>query len=104
MAASENDEHASMLRIEKFSVENFHLWKFKMQLVLEDKDIWGIVKGDEVEPTAEGTTETQRRQFQRREKKAFATTCLSLGDEQLSSFSSFSYNSKGCMVEIGRPL
>ncbi|CAB3993668.1 gag-pol poly [Paramuricea clavata] len=84
MAVSGNDEHASMLRIEKFSGENFHLWKFKMQMVLEDKDLWGIVKGIEVEPTDEGTTETQRRQFQRRERKAFATICLSLGDEQLS--------------------
>jgi hypothetical protein len=55
-----------------------------MQMVLEDKNLWGIVKGDEVEPTAEGTTETQRRKFQRRERKAFATICLSLGDKQLS--------------------
>jgi hypothetical protein len=36
-----------------------------MQMVLEDKNLWGIVKGDEVEPTAEGTTEIQRRQFQK---------------------------------------
>ena len=56
----------------------------KCKLVLEDKDLCGIVKGDEVEPTDEGTTETQRRQFQRRERKAFATICLSLGDKQLS--------------------
>ena len=84
MATSENDEHGSLLRIEKFKGENFHLWKFKMQMVLEEKDLWNICTGDEVEPTAEGTTETQRRQFQRRERKALATICLSLGDEQLS--------------------
>jgi hypothetical protein len=63
MAVSENDEHASMLRIEKFSGEKFHLWKFKMQMVLEDKDLWGIANGNEVEPTAEATTETQRGNF-----------------------------------------
>ena len=74
-----NDEHGSLLRIEKFKGENFQLWKFKMQ-----KDLWNIVKGDEVEPTDEGTTETQRQQFQKRERKALATICLSLGDEQLS--------------------
>ena len=84
MASSGNDEHGSLLRIEKFKGENFHLWKFKMQMVLEEKDLWNIVKGDEVEPTDEGTTETQRRQFQKRERKALATICLSLGDEQLS--------------------
>ena len=84
MASSGNDEHGSLLRIEKFKGENFHLWKFKMQMVLEEKDLWNIVKGDEVEPTDEGTTETQRRQFQKRERKALATICLSLGDEQMS--------------------
>ena len=84
MATSGNDEYGSLLRIEKFKGENFHLWKFKMQMVLEEKDLWNIVKGDEVEPAEEGTTETQRRQFQKRERKALATICLSLGDEQLS--------------------
>ena len=84
MASSGNDEHGSLLRIEKFKGENSHLWKFKMQMVLEEKDLWDIVKGDEVEPTDEGTTETQRRQFKKRERKALATICLSLGDEQLS--------------------
>ncbi len=82
--ATSSDEHGSLLRIEKFKGENFHLWKFKMQMVLEEKDLWNIVKGDEVEPAEEGTTETQRRQFQKRERKALATICLSLGDEQLS--------------------
>ena len=53
-------------------------------MVLEEKDLWNIVKGDEVEPTDEGTKETQRRQFQKRARKALATICLSLGDEQLS--------------------
>ena len=84
MATSGNDEYGSLLRIEKFKGEYFHLWKSKMQMVLEEKDLWNIVKGDEVEPAEEGTTETQRRQFQKRQRKALATICLSLGDEQLS--------------------
>ena len=37
-----------------------------------------------MEPVEEGTTEIQRRQFQRRARKALATICLSLGDEQLA--------------------
>ena len=82
MATSGNDE--AFTRIEKFNGQNFHLWKFKIQMILEEKDLWKIVIGDEVEPNGEGTTDTQRRQYQRRERKAFATICLSLGDEQLS--------------------
>ena len=61
MASGINDEYASLLRIEKFSGENFHQGKFKMQVVLEEKDLWGIVKGDEVDPTDEGTADAQRR-------------------------------------------
>lgn len=79
-----SSEEMALSRIEKFNGKNFHLWKFKMQMVLEDKDLWGIVAGDEVEPVEEGTTDTQRRQFQRRARKALATICLSLGDEQLA--------------------
>ncbi|CAH0520508.1 unnamed protein product [Peronospora belbahrii] len=32
-------------RINKFSETNFHVWEFKMQLVLEDQDLWGVVSG-----------------------------------------------------------
>ena len=30
--------------IDKFDGTKFHLWKFKMQMVLEDKDLWSIVR------------------------------------------------------------
>ena len=46
-------EDVASYRIDKFKGENFHLWKFKMQMVLEEKDLWGIVSGHEVEPKAE---------------------------------------------------
>jgi hypothetical protein len=39
-------ELASM--IIKFVRENFHLWKFKMQMLLEDKEVWSIVLGTKV--------------------------------------------------------
>eukprot|EP00794_Sanderia_malayensis_P009441 gene9441-10427_t len=77
-------EDSAPLRIEKFRGENFHLWKFKMQMVLEDKDLWGIVSGEELEPDNQGVTETQLQRFRKRGRKALATICLSLGDEQLS--------------------
>ena len=70
--------------IDKFDGTNFHLWKFKMQMVLEDKDIWGIVSGEEVEPAGEGTTEASVQKFRKRARKALATICLSISDSQLS--------------------
>ena len=68
--ASGNDKRGSLLGIEKFKGENFHLWKFKMEMVFEEKDLSNIVRGDEVEPTDEGTNEAQRRQFQKRERSS----------------------------------
>ena len=71
-------------QIDKFDGSNFHLWKFKMQMALEDKDLWDIVSGGEVEPTGEGTTEASVQKFRKRARKALATICLSLSDSQLS--------------------
>eukprot|EP00794_Sanderia_malayensis_P005061 gene5061-5721_t len=43
-------EDFASLKIDKFGGKNFHLWKFKMQMVLEEPDLWGIVSGEEIEP------------------------------------------------------
>ena len=78
-------DDAASLRIEKFNGVNFHLWKFMMQMVLEEKDLWDIVSGSEVERENEDEqNEAQVQRFKKRERKAFATICLSLDDEQLS--------------------
>ncbi len=36
--------------MEKFNGKNFHLWKFKIQMILEEKDLWDIVSGDKIMP------------------------------------------------------
>ena len=73
----------SISRIEKFDGLNFHLWKFKMQMVLEDKDLWNIVSGIEVEPAGQGVTVAEQDRFRKRARKALANICLSLSDSQL---------------------
>ena len=65
MGSNGEESTLSLSHIEKFNGENFCLRKFKMQMVLEDKDLWGIASSNEVELGEEGTTETQRWQFQR---------------------------------------
>ena len=37
--------------LQKFNGHNFHTWKVKIQLHLTSKNLWGIVKGIESEPT-----------------------------------------------------
>ena len=74
----------SILRVEKSDGQNFHLWKFKMQMVLEDKDLWDIVSGEEVEPSGQGSTDDAARgKCHQRSRTAMATICLLLSDSQL---------------------
>ena len=48
------------LRIDKVRGEKFHLWKFKMQMVLEEKDLWEIVSRAKIEPSGDGVAEAQQ--------------------------------------------
>ena len=36
-------DYASTSRINKFDRTNFHSWKFKMQMVLKERDLWEVV-------------------------------------------------------------
>ena len=53
-------------------------------MVSEEKDLWGIVSRDEREPVGTSSTEAQKERYTKRARKALATICLSLGDNQLS--------------------
>ena len=74
-------EDGASLCINKFMGEHFHLWKLNIQMVLEEQDLWGIVSGEEVETAGNRTTQAIGH---KRARKAFATVCLSQGDELLS--------------------
>ncbi len=52
------------LQIPKFIGENFHLWKFKIELILQAVSLWDIVTGDEPRPApaqAEGVAAEEAR-------------------------------------------
>ena len=61
--------------IEKFDGVNFHLWKFKMQMVLEEKGLYYCVQ--------EGVEKNSNSAEKAADRKALATICLALGDSQL---------------------
>src|ERR1700755_560532 len=64
--------------IEKLDGTNYHVWKFKMQLVLEDKELFGVIDGTDVK--TEGSVE-----WVKRDKKARVTICLALSDSILAT-------------------
>ena len=37
---------ATNSRINKFDGTNFHTWKFKVQMVLEERDLWEVASGE----------------------------------------------------------
>ena len=73
--------NSSSLRISKFDGTNFHAWKFKIQMVLEERDLWEVVSG---EVKAEHcTTALDQATFKWKSRKAMAVICLSMEDSQL---------------------
>jgi transposase InsO family protein len=67
--------------VEKLDGTNYHVWKFKMQLILEDKDLFGVIDGTDVKPEkADAVAE-----WVKRDKKARVTICLALSDSVLAT-------------------
>ncbi|MCO5579689.1 hypothetical protein L7F22_033547 [Adiantum nelumboides] len=75
MASSEQ----TTTRFDKFMGRNYSLWKWRMQMVLEEKGLWEIVKGEETAP-ADEAEEEEVVCYQRREHLAYVFIYLSLGD------------------------
>jgi len=65
----------------KFDGEIFHLWKFKIQMLLEEFDLWGVVSGDEIIENC--TSEGGVTKFKKM-KKLFAMICLGMDDVQFA--------------------
>ena len=68
-------------RINKFDGSNFHLWKFKMQMVLEERDLWDVVSG-EVKPE-HLTNALDQATYKCKLRKAMANICLAVDNSQL---------------------
>lgn len=80
MAASEGD---GVRIIDKFNGVNFGMWKFKMEMILAEKDLWDVADGGEEPPSADADLKTKKA-FERREKKAFALIVTNLADQQIA--------------------
>src|SRR5271170_2967697 len=66
--------------IEKLDSSNFHTWKFKMQMDLEERDLWDTVDESELRPTKPEA----RKAWENNDRKALATICLGLLDTPLA--------------------
>ena len=74
-------EPATTTRINKFDGTNFHNWKFKMQMVLEERELWEVTCGEiKLEHCV---TENDQVVFRKKSRKALAMICLAMEDSQL---------------------
>jgi hypothetical protein len=61
----------SLKIMEKFDGGNFHLWKFKMRMMLSKHGLWKFVDGNAIIPH----DEDQITKYNEKETKAFALLC-----------------------------
>jgi hypothetical protein len=68
---SASEESAAALKIERLNGDNWYTWKYRMQLLLKDKDLWGIVTGEET--IEDYSSAAQQKTFKKRAQKAMST-------------------------------
>jgi hypothetical protein len=66
--------------MEKFDGGNFHLWKFKMHMMISKHGLWKFVDGNATLPSEE----LARADYNEKEMKAFALLYEHLTDAQLA--------------------
>jgi hypothetical protein len=70
----------SLKVMEKFDGGNFHLWKFKMCMMISKHGLWKFVDGSATLPNEE----LARADYYEKKMKAFALLCEHLTDGQLA--------------------
>jgi hypothetical protein len=68
--------------VDKFNGDNFSLFKFKMEMILDEKDLWDIVEGTEKAPLI-WSDERVIAAFKKREMVAFRILCTHMVDAQI---------------------
>ena len=77
------DVSLKSLLIEKLTSENYHLWKFKMRMLLRERDLWDVVEEGLDGEEYDGMKEKEKKEWKKRDDKALAVICLALSDAQL---------------------
>src|SRR5450432_104885 len=77
---------SSLYAIEKLNSTNFSSWKFRMQMILIDRDLWEIVDGKSAIPIVVATdpaTEKKLADWKKKDNTALAQIGLTVGSNEL---------------------
>ena len=67
-------ESKGLKMVDKFNGVNFHLWKFKMEMVMAKKELWEIVDGSE-EPPPSSSDPKDENCIQSARKEGICNSC-----------------------------
>jgi hypothetical protein len=70
--------NASSPFVEKLSDSNYSMWKFRMQMLLEDKDLWEIVEGTSTTPS----DFEEAKAYDKLQRKALLLIVTNVSDQQ----------------------
>ena len=79
MASITNDP---LRYVEKLDGTNFVNWKHRMGMLLEEKDLWEVVIGEETLPSTASPQDQEK--FNKKQRKALIMITLSINDKELS--------------------
>ena len=76
----DQSSRSDTLKIEPLDGSNYANWKFNVQLVLMERDLWGFIEGTETKPeaTQDDKKEKEIKEFLKRSRKAYTTIALSV--------------------------
>ena len=80
MASSSDDNTKGAF--DKLDESNYSVWKFRMRMMLEEKDLWDVVEGTEDVPTTGDAEEVKK--YKKKERKSLALIALSVSNSQVN--------------------
>ena len=80
MMEDQSASRSDALKIEPLDGSNYGNWKYNVQLLLMERDLWGFIEGTEVEPKATETDKKEKeiKEYLKRSRKAYTTIALSV--------------------------
>ena len=80
MSASSSSSLSSLYSVEKLSEKNYAAWKFRVQLVLQERGLWKYVQGTKAEPPSDPKL---RESWDEKDQQARAQILLTVSDSLL---------------------
>src|SRR5271170_5263006 len=74
-----SDMSSTLYNIDKLGDDNYYAWKFRSKMVLEDRDLWDVVSGDELCPEKLEAG----KQWIKKDRKAMSQISLAVSDKLL---------------------